>query len=94
MRDKQKIDPNNTKRSKKPKKGKPNPNNDKNNKKISFIGAFTEEEFRNTIVIQFNGMQDMNKLVKTGKAYCTRKLIPKLTEAIKSKTSLKYENFI
>lgn len=58
MGDKPKIDLNNTKRSKKQKSRKLNPinNNKKNkkNKKMSFIGSLTEEEFRNTVVTQFN----------------------------------------
>ena len=39
-------------------------------------------------------MHGINKLVKATKVYCTRKLLPKLSEAIKLKTALKYKDFV
>lgn len=40
----------------------------KKNKKMAFTRSSAEEEFKNTVVTQFNRIQVMNKLLKATKA--------------------------
>ena len=52
------------------------------------------QQFKNAVVTQFNGSLSVTKLEKAAKAYCNRKLISSLSEAIEDKEALNHEDFV
>ena len=74
-------------------KTKPNKNQ---NKVTAFIGACHEAEFKiaNAVATQFNKSSGVIKLEKAARAFCDRKLMPRLSAAIESKKPLDVDDFV
>ena len=79
-----------TKRNNKTKTGKATKTKPKknHNKVAAFTGACQEAEFRNAVATQFNKSSGVTKLEKAATAFCDRKVMPRLSDAIQTKEPL------
>ena len=72
-------------------KTKPNKNH---NKVIEFTGACHEAELKNAVATQFNKSSGVIKLEKSARAFCDRKIMPRLSDEIESKKPLSMDDIV
>ena len=85
-----------TKRNNKTKTGKATKTKPKknHNKVTAFTGACQEAEFKDAVATQFNKSSGVTKLEKAARAFCDRKVMPRLSDAIESKIPLRMDDIV
>ena len=85
-----------TKRNNKTKTGKATKTKPKknHNKVAAFTGACQEAKFINAVATQFNKTSGVTKLEKAARAFCNRKFMPRLSDAIEAKKPLSMDNIV